>query len=377
MRRRLSILALALALAAAAAPSTLALPAEGDDTTTGGSGGSSGDSDTGSTDPIKLASELIDQATDNLIVANTNLATGAVADTAHAVEDTADLHLQNAAASLLQGGTLPKLELGTPTTLSAAAATAAEADPTKMLKELITSTDAAPEELLKKVEGFAIKLDANGCYKIMGPNELSLKLCEDDAGARKPIVSKVTGAAHSWVNGTITNTGATPLCKFAFASPTTDLVNEAVKIVPSNLPVALPNVAPRTTIDLAPGEELPFAFLLPFDIKTGTPGFVGFADTLAACPVVVKKLGFPEKISDATTDAAAAAVAQGAQGAGVAMEQVAKVAGAAAEGAVVKTLDHEGVEVQQTMSPAAATRSVSLAAGLAAVGASVLAFVLA
>lgn len=390
MRRRLSLLALTLALAAAAVPSAVALPAEGDDTM--GGSGDAGDSDTGNTDPIKVTSDLIDQTTDSMIVANTNLATGA-ADAAQAVGGTEGL--QDAAASLIQNGAVPKPV--TPTTLSAAAATAADADLAQMLKELITST-GAPEELLKKVEGFAIKLDANGCYDIEGPNELALKLCEDDAGARQPILSKVADApALSWVNGTITNTGEGALCKFAFASPTTDLVNDAVKVVPSTLPVALPNVAPKATIDLAPGEELPFAFLLPFDVKTGTPGFVGFADTLATCPAAVKKLGPPEKIPDAemagaaaeaaaavTTDAAAAAVAEVTEGAGVAMDAVNKVAAAAAaEGAGVQTMDHadhehaeEGVEVQQATS-AAGARSVSVAAGLAAAGATVLAFVLA
>lgn len=40
----------------------------------------------------------------------------------------------------------------------------------------------------KKLEQLTVRLDEAGCYNVAGTEELLLKLCEDDAGARKPLV---------------------------------------------------------------------------------------------------------------------------------------------------------------------------------------------
>lgn len=185
---------------------------------------------------------------------------------------------------------------------------------TKAIEDVIT-TLAAPEDVAKKLEGFTVKLDAEGCYNIKGPDELSLKLCQDDKEARTPLADAAEAKTYSWVKGTITNTGTTPICGIAFASKETDLVKDALEAVPANLPVTTVGIPATETFDLDVGSlPVAFAFLLPLDLPTNTPSFVGLADSVKSCTAVVKP--FVPKLVDATdtaVDATAATADQAVQ----------------------------------------------------------------
>lgn len=113
----------------------------------------------------------------------------------------------------------------------------------------------------------------------------------------------------SWVNGTVKNIGKSGICNLAFSSRDTDLL-KAFKTVPPTLPATTADIPPADTIDLAPGEEIQFHFLLPFDLAGNTPAFVGLADTLASCDDPKKKLVVPVEgeVADAVEDATTAVV---------------------------------------------------------------------
>lgn len=182
----------------------------------------------------------------------------------------------------------------------------AQATATKAIDDVIT-TLAAPEDVAKKLEGFTVKLDAVGCYNINGPDGLSLKLCQDDKEARIPRASATDAGTYSWVKGSITNTGTTDVCGIAFASKETDLVKEVKDAIPANLPVTTVDTPPTETFDLAAGTlPVEYAFLLPLDLPTNTPSFVGLADTVKSCTKALKPF-VPKlvEVTDTTVDAAA------------------------------------------------------------------------
>lgn len=92
------------------------------------------------------------------------------------------------------------------------------------------------------------------------------------------------------------NVGTVAACNVAFASRGANLLEDAIQTVPTNLPATAADLPPVTTIDLAPGETIDFAFLLPFNLATNSPVFVGFADTITACKEAVATF-VPELVS--------------------------------------------------------------------------------
>lgn len=241
----ITLVALALILALAAAATILALPAEGEE----------GSGFLNATDPIKTTDPAESQN-----VVNPTLSTE-----------------QEQLAAAGSGLASPQAE---------------------MTKKMMRATGA---NIRHNPEGYSVRLDPGGCYDVKGPDNLSLKLCEDDKNTRKALPTATVGSFVSWVNRSIVNTGVKPVCKLALASPNMDPVNDAVKTVPSNLPVARPKAQPNATIDLAPGETLAFAFLLPYDNIFKTSGVMGVADTLTTCDTATKKLSPPLRSPPAQT----------------------------------------------------------------------------